>query len=556
MAFRSNYSVGFNPAFAGHGNGHGNRGGQSLSSSMSSLSNSMTSRNGYAGRGSQASSNISKTYRQASTLFLTRRLPEALTTLLPLISPPSVDDDDNHSNASGSYSNKTNGANGANGTNGTNGATSAVVIEPAPVASASRATRVKVWSLYLTILNAIVELEPDEGKSAFGTQDWRALCTKVRDGEVWEEVVRNGYHGAEGDVDADVVINLATLLLAHAKTQVLNQKRLESYLSFSQSQVSPNLDLSGRFDSLQRRSLSRHRSPARRTPGTDTPRDLNSRVKILELYTLHVLRRNDEWDYAREFITASPILDEERREAFLLALQSLQDEQHEAEKRETEEKRRQEELVQQELEEQRRIRAENEERERRRIEEERARRETGGGGGAGDYSGRGSEVEYSGDGMSSASQPRRHKAPSSTAGSTSTRGGGRTRSSKSAKAASAAASLSSQQPPASASGSSKPTRTSAAAKAKANKKSRAVAAPPTLSSRTAMLFTNLRGFLEQLGLAFQTTPMALLRTLIFIAALLIMLGRQANRERISRILSGVWNKVKATAGMSVKVSYI
>jgi hypothetical protein len=57
-------------------------------------------------------------------------------------------------------------------------------------------------------LNAIVELDPDEGKDAFGTQEWRAICTKVREGEVWEEVVRNGYHGVEGDVDSDVVINL------------------------------------------------------------------------------------------------------------------------------------------------------------------------------------------------------------------------------------------------------------------------------------------------------------------------------------------------------------
>lgn len=116
-------------------------------------------------------SQISKTYRQASTLFLTRRLPEALSTLLPLITPPSDG-------------------------------------EPTPVSAASRTTRVKVWSLYLTTLNAIVEMEPEEGKSAFGTQEWRALCAKVREGTVWEDVVRNGYHGSEGDVDSEVVINL------------------------------------------------------------------------------------------------------------------------------------------------------------------------------------------------------------------------------------------------------------------------------------------------------------------------------------------------------------
>lgn len=133
-----------------------------LSSSMSSFSSPATARQ---------TSHISKTYRQASTLFLTRRLPEALSTLLPLI-------------------------------------TAASEGEPTPVAGASRTTRVKVWSLYLTTLNAIVEMEPEEGKSAFGTQEWRALCAKVRDGTVWDEIVRNGYHGSEGDVDSEVVINL------------------------------------------------------------------------------------------------------------------------------------------------------------------------------------------------------------------------------------------------------------------------------------------------------------------------------------------------------------
>lgn len=141
-----------------------------MSASMSSLSSSISSAR-------NPSSHISKTYRQASTLFLTRRLPEALSTILPLITPPPEEEP-------------------------------GISAEPAPVAKASRTTRIKVWSLYLTILNAIVELDPDEGKDAFGTQEWRALVSKVREGEVWEEVVRNGYHGVEGDVDSDVVINL------------------------------------------------------------------------------------------------------------------------------------------------------------------------------------------------------------------------------------------------------------------------------------------------------------------------------------------------------------
>lgn len=59
--------------------------------------------------------------------------------------------------------------------------------------------------------------------------------------------------------------------------------------------------------------------------GTNTPKDLSSRIKILELFTLHVLPRNEEWDYAKSFIANSDILDEERREAFLQTLQELQE---------------------------------------------------------------------------------------------------------------------------------------------------------------------------------------------------------------------------------------
>lgn len=139
-----------------------------LSSSISSLGSSSSR---------PSSSGVTKAYRQASQLFLTRRLPEALSTVRPLVTPSPAEDADG-------------------------------LVEPAPVARASRTTRIKVWSLYLTILNAILELDPEEGKEAFGTQEWRSICTKVREGDVWEEVVRNGYHGVEGDVDSEVVINL------------------------------------------------------------------------------------------------------------------------------------------------------------------------------------------------------------------------------------------------------------------------------------------------------------------------------------------------------------
>ncbi|KAI0400841.1 hypothetical protein F4802DRAFT_467174 [Xylaria palmicola] len=417
-------------------------------------------------------SQISKTYRQASQLFLTRRLPEALSTLLPLITPSTEGGD-------------------------VNGLT-----EPAPVVRASRATRIKVWSLYLTVLNAILELESEEGKEAFGTQEWRTLCNKVRNGDVWEEVVQFGYHGVEGDVDSEVVINLATLLLSRAQSQVVNQKRLENYLAASNT---PNLDISRQLEAARsHRPLSRSgRSTSKgAASGADTPRDLNARVKILELYTLHVLLRNNEWDYAREFISLSSVLDEERREAFLQALQSLQEEQQAAEQREREEQQRQEEQLRRDIEHARRLRAENEGRERRRLEEEQAKREA-------------SEVDY-GIEQSSHSPPpskaRNHRKDSALS--------------------------------------------NPAQSASSTSKAKKATPPPSLGTRAAMIIANLGNIVEQLGASLRTNPVLLMRLIAFIVSIIVVFSRRDLRERVQRILGSGWNKVKQTAGMGVKVSYL
>jgi hypothetical protein len=125
------------------------------------------------------SSQVAKTYRQAANLFLTRRLPESLSTIEPIISPQSPDGVVSSENAL------------------------------APIALASRSSRIKVWSFYLTFLNSVVELGPEEGKHAFGSTKWKALVAKARDGTVWDDIVRDGYGGIEGNVDADVVVNLS-----------------------------------------------------------------------------------------------------------------------------------------------------------------------------------------------------------------------------------------------------------------------------------------------------------------------------------------------------------
>lgn len=121
-----------------------------------------------------SSKKISQIYKQSSQLFLTRRLQEALTVLQPIIGNPSNQGES----------------------------------PAAPIASASSNLRIKVWNLYITILNSIVELGPEEGKKQFGQKEWKALASNVRDGDIWNTVVRIGYGGNEGSVDSDVVYNL------------------------------------------------------------------------------------------------------------------------------------------------------------------------------------------------------------------------------------------------------------------------------------------------------------------------------------------------------------
>lgn len=148
-----------------------------LTDSVDSLLSSRLYGSIYDSSSKRGASQISRSYKQASKFFLQRRFPEALLTIQPLITKQ-----------------KDNGYSSPD--------------RAAPVASASRTNRVKVWNLYLTLLNSIVELGADDGKNLFGNTPWKAMVAKVRDGSIWEEVVQTGYMGVEGSVDADVVSNL------------------------------------------------------------------------------------------------------------------------------------------------------------------------------------------------------------------------------------------------------------------------------------------------------------------------------------------------------------
>lgn len=155
-------------------------------------------------------------------------------------------------------------------------------------------------------------------------------------------------------------VNRATLLLAHSPSQIRNQERMENYISATSAAVtsfssqadlpvtSPNhsSDLrphtpdnvptvagteeqNGRHDDTG--SLS-----SGRTITNSNPRALATRLRLLELYVLHILPHNEEWELAHHFIQSSADLDDDKREAFLQALQALAEQQRQTHMRQEE----------------------------------------------------------------------------------------------------------------------------------------------------------------------------------------------------------------------------
>ncbi|KAL8925211.1 MAG: hypothetical protein Q9172_002316 [Xanthocarpia lactea] len=425
----------------------------------------------------QRNSHISVVYKEASTLFLTRRLAEAYATLDPILARPgpvvdNADDEDDD--------------------------------EPiAPIATASRSLRVKVWSLYLTLLNAIIDLGPEQGKEVLGSQKWHEIATKARDGTIWDEVVQIGYGGTEGNVDADVVTNLATLLLSQSASQTTNQQYLETYLATSGlSNGYPAYSVG----SPKRRSRSRYQDQPT-INGTNTPRELASRLKILELYILHILPANDQWEYAKEFIHLSETLDEERKDFFQQALEQVEAEKTQGRQYEDDysSRRQQAPNVKDELS-QDLQRAEPEPVEE--IEHLPEHRRSS------------SQQEY---GIEEVKERPKARGPSS-------------------------------QPAASIPRMTKSTP-------QRNKPSPSKLSPrrPTNSgvlARSAAVITAFQNLVSNLTLSMSKNPLALLRFVLFLVALLVAVSRRDVKDRIARMTGAGWDKMKRTVGMGVRVSYI
>lgn len=432
-----------------------------LSSSLSSLSRSRSSNN-----------LIVRTYKQATQLYLTRRFRESWDVLETIVNP----DFDGNGEAEGQ---------------GQEGQEHGI----APVAQSSRGTRTKVWVFYLSLIHAVTEMGPEDGGREFGSADaWRAIAKKAREGTAWEEIVNRGYAGQEGEVDAEVVVNLATLLLGHMPDQKMNQARLEGFLASSE-------DVGGAlgYDGVST-PMSTHSS---------SPKALQARIKVLELYALHVLPEVGEWDYAREFVEGCGNLDEERKEAFLLALEGLKEEREGLKRREVElqeqrERELQEALRRKEREEKKRV--EEAERERQRHEQQQR-----------DQAAK-TAANTASNNNSNNNESRPSALSNNGSNTNSNASNGHTRG----------------QP-------SRPAR-------KTSSNSQQPANAATLLTRLTSMAHHLR---HNVGPSLLNA-----RLLMFLFAFLILASRRGIRVRLRRTLADGWDKVRRTVGMGVKVSYV
>lgn len=274
----------------------------------------------------------------------------------------------------------------------------------------------------------------------------------------------------------------------------------------------------------------------------------------MELFTLHVLPRNEEWDYAKSFIANSDILDEERREAFLQTLQELQDVSEEKGSFE-----------------------DNDEDVFEETEEEPPTADPSASGldsqppGYSRHQRTSSEVDY---GIEKAHPNGIHNGPVSTSNGVPSqplkptsplpKESSMTKippkpettsapQNKAPQLPSSIPSTSSTNPSINRTHLSPPTNPRNATR---KPKSKATATPPTLLTQARRMLLALSNLARNITGGISKNPTALLRFLLFVIAFLLAVSQRQVRERVKRIAGSTWGKVRATVGMGTKVSYI
>ncbi|KAL8876429.1 MAG: hypothetical protein Q9192_008866, partial [Flavoplaca navasiana] len=284
-----------------------------------------------------------------------------------------------------------------------------------------------------------------------------------------------------------------------------NQEHLETYLATAD--LSNGSNLAHSVGDPERLSRSRHQEQQPTVNGTNTPRELASKLKILELYILHVLPANNEWEYAKEFIQISELLDEERKDIFQQALSQLEAEKTEEGHTELDYSQRRDrtpdatEATDQDL-----LSAEPKPLEEDDHHPQSHRRSN-------------SEQDY---GIEELQKKRLNPIkPSAQAPTSSIPRATRQRNNNSKSSPSK---LSPQK----------------------------ISTNSGLLARSGAVINAFQNLVSNMALSMSKNPLALLRFVLFLVALLVALSRRDVKDRVTRITGVGWEKVKRTVGMGVK----
>lgn len=126
---------------------------------------------------------LSKKYRKARNLFLTQQFAEAFSEIGLTLEPGEWFEGDVHDGEGKSLSR-------------------------VPILFAKKSVRVKIWSLYLTLLNTFRKAGNDQAGVWVGARRWKGLYASLCDGSIWQNVLHVGYADNEHAMDHEITVAL------------------------------------------------------------------------------------------------------------------------------------------------------------------------------------------------------------------------------------------------------------------------------------------------------------------------------------------------------------
>jgi len=166
----------------------------------------------------------------------------------------------------------------------------------------------KAWGLYLVILDNGLKLSDEEGRRVWSRQGWEVEVSRVKGSKLWDELL-DTFDGDIGSIGGEVVMAMYApndpvdygriqVSLHHGDTK-LGQLKVEEWLAA----------VPAPFPYESAENLNGVTGAV--TNGTGKVKDFYG--KVLELYCLSLLPRNEEWDYANSFIDMNDFLSEAKK---------------------------------------------------------------------------------------------------------------------------------------------------------------------------------------------------------------------------------------------------